>query len=185
MLIVFQVIQAIPNALGALCLNEVGQKQLAGRPSIIPSLFTIFTSDRHLKVMLEKENAVLMGTGIDELIRHHPRLKQPVFQAIAATLSKIEELGLQYEFPPESRHWYRLVPVPNVAAASTEDGDVRMHDVPLPTPASTDRRNGQDVDPTMQGAEETPSKSHDNHVVSFIDILGRVSWPTHCETWRS
>ncbi|KAF5354527.1 hypothetical protein D9757_014017 [Collybiopsis confluens] len=55
-----QVIQAIPNAIGVLCLNEVGQSQLAAHPSIIPAIFFIFTSDRHLKILLEKENAVLV-----------------------------------------------------------------------------------------------------------------------------
>jgi E3 ubiquitin-protein ligase HUWE1 len=67
-----QVIQAIPNAIGALCLNEVGQAQLANHPSIIPSIISIFTSERHLKVLIDKENAVIIGTAVDELIRHHP-----------------------------------------------------------------------------------------------------------------
>jgi len=125
--------------------------------------------------MLEKENAVLMGTAIDELIRHHPHLKKPVFQAISATLSKIEELGLAYEAPTESRHWYNLIPIPSGLPSVSSDDDVAMFDVSLPTPASSDRRNAPDYEAGPPASEESSSKSHDNHIVSFIDILGRVS----------
>ncbi|KAJ7724960.1 hypothetical protein B0H14DRAFT_3621131 [Mycena olivaceomarginata] len=54
---------------------------------------------RYLKVLLDKENAVLIGTTIDELVRDHPSLKAPVFDALKATLSEIEVLGLQVNVP--------------------------------------------------------------------------------------
>ncbi len=72
----------MPNALGALCLNQAGQDQLASRPSIIPGLISILTSERHVKVLHEKENAAVVGSAIDELIRHHPSLKDNVFRAL-------------------------------------------------------------------------------------------------------
>lgn len=160
-----EVIQAIPNAIGALCLNDVGQAQLAGRPSIIPAIFSIFTSDRHLKVLLDKEHAVLIGTAIDELIRHHPTLKQPVFEALKATMSKIEDLGNAYVPAKDVEQWYRLV-----TTTPLSDTDVSMEDVqPVDTPATS---SSPDSEPS---SEETPSKSHDNHLVSFIDVFGRVS----------
>jgi E3 ubiquitin-protein ligase HUWE1 len=164
-----QVIQAIPNAIGALCLNEVGQAQLAARPSIIPALFTIFTSERHLKVLLDKENAVLMGTGIDELIRHHPSLKTPVFDAILACLSKIEDLGNAYEPPAHARQWYQLLPVP-----STSGGDVTMKDA---NDEPVERGAEAQAEPPILSSsiEDTSLKRHDNHLVNFIDVLGRVS----------
>ena len=40
-----QVIQSIPNAIGALCLNESGQAQLKKRLRIVPAIFSIFTSE--------------------------------------------------------------------------------------------------------------------------------------------
>lgn len=165
-----EVIQAIPNAIGALCLNEIGQAQLTARPSIIPSIFSIFTSDRHLKVLSEKENAVLIGTTIDELIRHHPQLKSSVFNAIKATLSKIEDLGNAFIPPEDQKQWYCLVSVP------PEDEDVQMvdaqnMDVPLPPPTSSPAGHKSD----SKSEEGSTHKSHDNHIVSFIDVLGRVS----------
>lgn len=169
-----QVIQAIPNAIGALCLNEVGQAQLTARPSIIPSVFSIFTSDRHLKVLLEKENAVLIGTAIDELVRHHPILKGPVFDSLRATLSKIEDLGNAFEPPEEARQWYKLLALSTVTPSP--DDDVTMEDVQTagqaPTPAP---RTSEDKKHSSSG-EEGAQKAHDNHIVSFIDVLGRVSY---------
>ncbi|KAJ7703165.1 hypothetical protein B0H17DRAFT_1175941 [Mycena rosella] len=169
-----EVIQAIPNAIGALCLNEVGTAQLASHPSVIPAIFSIFTSDRHLKILLDKENAVLIGTTIDELIRHHPSLKGPVFEALKATLSKIEVLGNAYVVPPELQQWYKLVGV--APAASGHESDVSMQDVSessdAPSPSDTAVRD----DSSPSNGEDAPPKAHDNNVVSFIDILLRASF---------
>lgn len=165
-----EVIQAIPNAIGALCLNESGQAQLANRPSIIPAIFTIFTSQRHLKVLIEKENAVLIGTAIDELIRHHPTLKSAVFEALKSTMSNIENLGLSYRIPKDILQWYQLIPVPVLAA----DVDVTMEEadsealVRPGTVAAEEPLLGE-----TDSEYEDAVKAHDNMVVSFIDILGR------------
>ncbi|KAF8625408.1 hypothetical protein AX15_005373 [Amanita polypyramis BW_CC] len=158
-----EVIQAIPNAIGALCLNEAGQAQLVRRPSIIPSIFSIFTSERHSKVLLDKENAVLIGTAIDELIRHHPSLKTPVFEAINATLSRIEGLGQAFVVPSSQKHWYNLVPI-----QAPSDSDVPMEDIEEASRMTNDtigEQNNED--------EDTADRSHDNEIVSYIDIIGR------------
>ncbi|PFH51493.1 hypothetical protein AMATHDRAFT_58882 [Amanita thiersii Skay4041] len=164
---VIEVIQAIPNAIGALCLNEAGQAQLAKRPSIIPAIFSIFTSERHTKVLLDKENAVLIGTAIDELIRHHPSLKVPVFDAIKATLCKIEELGHVYVVPSDQQHWYNLTHISTPSAVS--DSDVTMEDVTNTSQSSNAAEGGQE----SEDDDDVADRSHDNEVVSYIDIIGR------------
>ncbi|KAK7053298.1 E3 ubiquitin-protein ligase tom1 [Paramarasmius palmivorus] len=165
-----EVIQAIPNAIGALCLNEVGQAQLSARPSIIPAIFSIFTSDRHLKILLEKENAVLIGTAIDELVRHHPMLKAPVFEALKSTMSKIEDLGNAYEPPEDIRHWYQLVPTTEASEDSKQMEGVESTDMVVE--GASAEVEGQATSPTKDKDESSP-KPHDNNIVSFIDILGR------------
>lgn len=172
-----QVLQAIPNALGALCLNDAGQAQLARRPSIIPGILSVFTSERHLKVLLDKENSVLIGTAIDELIRHHPSLRAAVFDALKATIAKIEELGNAYEVPRNLLHWYRLIP--GTVSVAIDD-DVAMEDIgSVPTvPRSDVTVQGDDTQaeaPDDDNDDEVATKNHDNHIVSFIDVLGRVS----------
>lgn len=155
----------------------MGQDQLAGRPSIIPGIFAIFTSERHLKVLQDKENAVLIGTAMDELIRHHPSLKAPVFEAIKSTLSKVEDLGNAYVVPDGIHHWYKLVPV----SAFVSDEDVVMEladsDGPEGTPATDSEQFGTaGNDPGQLSSGDDPAlRSHDNMVVSFIDVVGRVN----------
>ncbi|KAJ7218040.1 hypothetical protein GGX14DRAFT_495423 [Mycena pura] len=178
-----EVIQAIPNAIGALCLNEVGTAQLASHPSVIPAIFSIFTSEGHLKVLLDKENAVLIGTTIDELIRHHPSLKDPVFEALKATLSKIEVLGNAYVVPPELQQWYKLVGAVSTTA-SVPEVDVSMEDVPSDAPSPSETVIRDDSNPP--NAEDPPFKAHDNNIVSFIDILlrfleGLFQHTPHCK----
>lgn len=171
-----EVLQAIPNALGALCLNDVGQAQLARRPSIIPGILSVFTSERHLKVLLDKENSVLIGTALDELIRHHPSLRTAVFDALKATITKIEELGSAYEVPGDLLHWYRLVPG---SASTAFYGDAAMEGVESVAAASRSAAAVQgedmqaDVPDVDDEADEFAMKNHDNHIVSFIDVLGR------------
>jgi E3 ubiquitin-protein ligase HUWE1 len=169
-----KVIQAIPNAIGALCLNQAGQDQLSGRPSIIPGIFAIFTSERHLKVLQDKENAVLIGTAMDELIRHHPSLKAPVFEAIKSTLSKIEDLGNAYVVPEDIRQWYKLVPV--LGSSTDQDVDMEVADSEGAggAPAADSEQLGS-ASNDLAGGEDPALRSHDNVVVSFIDIVGRVS----------
>lgn len=168
-----QVLQAIPNAIGALCLNEAGQTQLTKRPSIIPSIFSIFTSERHLKTLIDKENAVIIGTAVDELIRHHPSLKVQVFDALKSTLSRIEDLGASYSPPADIKHWYQLVPISTLPS----DDDVTMQDdaaMESPGPAEVPQVAVEDIDDDSEDDDQN-GKSHDNIVVSYIDIVGRVS----------
>ncbi|KAG5651874.1 hypothetical protein H0H81_007094 [Sphagnurus paluster] len=166
-----EVIQAVCNAIGALCLNEVGQAQLTRRPSIIPGIISVFTSEHHLKVLLEKENAVAIGSSIDELIRHHPTLKNAVFGAIKVTIIKIEDLGNAYKVPDDLRQWYRLVPAPS--APVKQDEDIAMEDAEAATVASRSETVVATAPTPTEDEEFVEPKSHDNHIVSFIDVLGR------------
>lgn len=152
----------------------MGQIQLAHRPSIIPGILSVFTSERHLKILLDKENAVLVGTAIDELIRHHPLLKAVVFDALKSTIVKIEALGETYEVPRESRQWYYLVPT--IPSTIPMDNDVAMEDVEAPPSISSGLTGGED-DAELHDNEDDSrnSKPQDNTIVSFIDVLGRVS----------
>lgn len=176
----FEVIQAIPNALGALCLNQTGQDQLAARPSIIPGLLSIFTSERHLRVLQDKENAVLIGTSIDELIRHHPFLKAAVFEGTRSVLGQIEDLGKAFIVPEDIRHFYQLIPDPEAPPPAQDEAGIAM-DVdqsPASIPVtSLEDLNVQPEEPEKEGASQKNPESHDNQIVAFIDVIGRVPFP--------
>lgn len=185
----FEVIQAIPNALGALCLNQTGQDQLAARPSIIPGLLSIFTSERHLRVLQDKENAVLIGTSIDELIRHHPFLKAAVFEAVRSILGQIEDLGKSFIVPEDIRHFYQLIPDPEVPPLAEDETGVAMDVDQSPASVlvtSSEDPNVQGEEPEKEGTLQKSTESHDNQIVAFIDVIGRFleglfQHPVHCK----
>lgn len=122
--------------------------------------------------MIDKENAVIIGTAVDELIRHHPSLKMPVFEALKSTLSRIEDLGWSYVPTANIKQWYQLVPV---SAPTSEDNDVTMSDdIQKPSVdvvAGDLNPESADVD---EIEDEDSTKNHDNIVVSYIDVVGRV-----------
>ncbi|KAI0633753.1 hypothetical protein C8Q77DRAFT_809629 [Trametes polyzona] len=170
---VIEVIQSIPNAIGALCLNQAGQDQLTARPNIIPSIFSIFTSEEHQRVLQEKENAVLIGTSIEELIRHHPSLKDKVFAAVKSTMAKIEELGKTYTPPNDIKHLYRLQPTspaPSVAPATETEA-------PMEVDTTTPTQPGQSEVPTpaepAAPRDDLYNRPHDNVIISYIDVFGK------------
>ena len=173
---VIEVIQSVPNALGALCLNQAGQDQLTARPSTIPSLFSIFTSEEHQRVLQEKENAVLIGTAIEELIRHHPSLKDMVLAAIKTTMARIEELGNAFTVPKEIQHWYTLLPSPSaVTVSESTDTVVAMEvDQNVATEQTANDPSAPAGESTAPQRDDFFGRSHDNVVISYIDVLGKV-----------
>ena len=154
--------------IGALCLNQTGQDQLATHPSIIPALFAIFTSEKHLKILQDKENAASVGGSIDELIRHHPLLKNVVFKSLLSTLSKLEDLGNAYSAPSDIASWYTL------SLSNSSNTDVPMEDVQPSAEVPADSSSAKE-----EPGDEAQTKAHDNLIVNFIDVFGRVRINTY------
>lgn len=159
---------------------------MTARPSIIPGLFSIFTSDRHQRVLQDKENAVLIGTSIEELIRHHPSLKSAVFAAIKSTLARIEEMGNAYEPPESIRPWYRLSSQApsSVPTEVPSDGDIAMESVESnlsqqtgPTPPESEPNASADAFSLTR--DDTSPRAHDNLIISFIDVFCKVCLSFH------
>ncbi len=168
-----QVIQAVPNALGALCLNQTGQDQLTARKNIIPSLFAIFTSEKHQRVLQEKENSVIIGTTVEELIRHHPALKEAVLESIKATMTKIEELGNAFVIPDEHKEWYSIQAVETVEPVPAPAGDTDVEMAPASTSEAPASAAAPDAGEGSQVVEDF-SKQHENVVVSYLDSFNKV-----------
>ena len=80
---------AIPQVLGAICLNNTGL-ELFLESGALDSFFEIFESPDHVKCMdVEGELARILGNSFDELVRHHPRLKSPVMISVMAMVSRV------------------------------------------------------------------------------------------------
>lgn len=166
---VLEVIQSVPNALGALCLNQAGASQLVERPQVLGRFFDIFTSRKHVKLLQEKDNAVIVGTALDELVRHHPTLGDHVFAAIASTLDRIEALGHDMETDFGQKHLYGLVleaPKDSIelsSGASTLD----------PLPNQDNDQGPMDIEGSAESVPEDCKSG--NPVLASFEVFNRVS----------
>lgn len=177
------VISAVPNAIGAICLNEAGLELFnSRRDAIFTRMFSIFTSPRHVKVLQDRETATMYGQSLDELIRHQPSMKQAVLDATLVVLDKIVQQGSKYDpaSSPDSdrdRYLLSLVSELSVAAAGISEtrtlalGDVVMDE------ADTVRQVVNKHDETQQ---------YKNDVLDFMDVTARFldgffQTATHCK----
>ena len=165
----WDVIYAIPNAIGAICLNQAGLDLFNSR-QLIPELFSLFTSERHSKVFQDRDNANMFGAAIDELMRHQPSLKPLVMESIMRSLDAIDQMGRTFVLPQEAkaRAAYGLLPVGDAAAdeaaAAALEGfsggrSVALADVVTDEP-----------DPIRK---EDITKLESNPVIASIDVVAR------------
>ena len=82
---------AIPNAFGAICLNSSGLA-LFTSSGALTNFFAIFCSAEHCEALREADIGGLLGSSIDELIRHHPALKPAVMNALVSTIHSVSAL---------------------------------------------------------------------------------------------
>lgn len=68
-----ELISVIPNVFDAICINAQG-KELFSQHNF-EGFFSIFRSIEHCKVITKGHCASDVGAGMDELLRHHPELK--------------------------------------------------------------------------------------------------------------
>ncbi|CDS01035.1 hypothetical protein, partial [Sporisorium scitamineum] len=165
----WEVIDAIPNAIGAICLNQAGLDLFNSR-ALIPKLFSLFTSERHSKVFQDRDNANAFGTAIDELMRHQPSLKTLVMDSIMRSLDDINQMGRDFVLPQDAkaRAAYGLLPVGDAAAeeaaAAAAEGSTGGRSVAL-ADVVTD-----EPDPIRK---EDITKLESNPVIASIDVVAR------------
>jgi E3 ubiquitin-protein ligase HUWE1 len=88
-------IGSIPTALGAICLNPLGL-DLIQHSGALDAFFEIFESPAHVKVLIDGELDNLLGTQFDELVRHHPNLRESVLKSTLHMLDRVVEIGKKY-----------------------------------------------------------------------------------------
>ena len=149
-------IVTIPQAFGAICLNNTGM-DLFVRSNALTTFFEIFESPDHVKSMdNESELARLLGSSFDELVRHHPRLKDLVMLSVLSMVIRVGYL-CNPKYTDETRG----------AKLSTESDKTSFHDDVVMADADTTpmikRTESQD-----QGVDDDPKASP--KVASFINV---------------
>ncbi|KAJ3416767.1 hypothetical protein HDV05_000141 [Chytridiales sp. JEL 0842] len=87
-----EVISALPNAFGAICLNPPGL-QAFNSANPMARFFKILVDDEHIRCIQDKDVPHLIGSSIDELIRHHPTLKDSIMSEILNMVKHVLEVG--------------------------------------------------------------------------------------------
>ncbi len=143
-------IVTIPQALGAICLNNSGL-ELFLKSGALDSFFEIFESPDHVKSMnQEGELARLLGNSFDELVRHHPRLKNPVMISVMAMVGRVGYLckARASEKGLGAKLW-----------VTGENGQLEVQE------AGTSTLISQDLNHSRGNSHGTPSQEGDSDVV--------------------
>ncbi|KGY15381.1 hypothetical protein PABG_11686 [Paracoccidioides brasiliensis Pb03] len=86
-----EAIVCIPQAFGAICLNQ-GGLELFRKSDALESFFDIFESPEHVKCMKTDSNLLrVLGNSFDELVRHHPPLKSAVMSSVLLMVARVTQ----------------------------------------------------------------------------------------------
>jgi E3 ubiquitin-protein ligase HUWE1 len=87
-----ETINIVPQAFGAICLNTAGMRMFQASKAL-ESFFEIFESPEHVKCMdSNKELPSSLGSTFDELVRHHPPLKDAIMNSILNMVARVNYL---------------------------------------------------------------------------------------------
>jgi E3 ubiquitin-protein ligase HUWE1 len=90
---VAEAISTIPPAFGAICLAEAGMK-LFRSSTALKHFFEIFESGAHVKALdQDSEIVTVIGNAFDELVRHHPPLKDLVLSSLSEMVGRVVRLS--------------------------------------------------------------------------------------------
>lgn len=117
-----QVISAVPNAVGAICLNQAGIDDTKRRGTVVTNLLETIIATDFESVYDSGKAAHALGSGVDELIRHHPPLRTIVLDGIFKILKQASENGDAFEPTSDIEGEYRLKF--SLSAPGTKDKEV-------------------------------------------------------------
>jgi len=84
-----ETINIVPQAFGAICLNNAGMKMFQ-QSRALETFFEIFESREHVKCMdTNKDLPSTLGSTFDELARHHPPLKTAILNAVLEMVARV------------------------------------------------------------------------------------------------
>ncbi|GHJ84973.1 hypothetical protein NliqN6_1375 [Naganishia liquefaciens] len=181
----FEILSAVPNAIGAFCLNAAGMDLVVQRREVLGRLVNNCADPAYRDILRERDNATFLGTSLDELARHHPPLKPILLESLAALLKDLVEQG---QTAAVFNKWepakYRLMTVEDVTRRAEEDakkqaegkGDVK-DDAPVVSMSEPDETRPE-VDAAtsfaIKAADEKSTKKDDNQIEITIDIVAQL-----------
>ena len=90
-----ELIMAIPNVISALCLTESGVRAVVAADPF-PTLLSILCSPKYAMPQsrcLLSEMSAIIGSGLDEIMRHNPVLRPNIVKAVIQVMKRIVYIG--------------------------------------------------------------------------------------------
>ncbi|OCF61440.1 hypothetical protein L486_01088 [Kwoniella mangroviensis CBS 10435] len=103
-----EVFNAVPTAIGAVCLNQSGLDYTVAHPGVISNLVGGVNLPSHEKIFNDRDNAKSLGAALDELSRHQPSLRPVIMKAFIDLLRRATDVGASFEPTEADRHNYIL-----------------------------------------------------------------------------
>ncbi|ORY44089.1 hypothetical protein BCR33DRAFT_850734 [Rhizoclosmatium globosum] len=148
-----EVISALPSAFGAMCLNQSGLDAFTATNPLPRYLHLLIDLDPLARAaFLDRDMPSVIGGAVDELVRHHPSLKEGALTSVIDVLKEILAIGAEQR--EDEAHVWRLRGVRQ---------DVEMRDSSQDDPMVT----SQVVDD--HGAED----KKESRVGILIDVFAR------------
>ncbi|GAO46185.1 hypothetical protein G7K_0422-t1 [Saitoella complicata NRRL Y-17804] len=144
------VMASLPNAFGAICLNSQGA-ELFKQYSPLTKFFEVFLMTEHVKLLTHTDVSGILGTSVDELVRHHPVLKEEVMTGVVTVLKGMIEMGQESGNPAISGTIEAKLHARSAAAeVASTSGDVEMTDTRDDKAATTvDKKKDEEEDRPM------------------------------------
>jgi E3 ubiquitin-protein ligase HUWE1 len=114
------------QAFGAICLTTTGFDSFTASGAL-EKFFEVFESPAHVKVLSDPNVLSMLGSTFDELVRHHPNLRESVLSAVTIMLARVRHISrsLSVKYGAGVKLWRQgegkaFVPCGGVEALSTE-----------------------------------------------------------------
>ena len=85
------VITNLAQSFSAICLTEGGHNQFVNS-DVLEKFFELFESPAHVQVIKDSHTLVNLGGTFDELIRHHPGLKNTILSSIIVMIARVRHI---------------------------------------------------------------------------------------------
>jgi len=90
-----ELIMAVPNVVSALCLTEAGARVVA-EANPFPTMLSVLCSPKYAMPnsrCLLSEMAAIIGSGLDEIMRHNPLLRPKIVKAVVQVMKRVVCIG--------------------------------------------------------------------------------------------
>ena len=97
-----ELLMSLSTAIGALCLNEAGLRLLT-ESGIVARILHILNDTRFHGILLDHDCANAFGGSIEELVRHHPSLKEGVLTEVLRVVERIVTEARTFTPPSDAK----------------------------------------------------------------------------------